>query len=158
MTTDGTPDGLTGWPVRLALWACTLSTVPLYLWFLETMGAHWGDQLPAGDSTKPWMAIVVPLAAFSFTLIAAVSWWYSGIRSRPFLLGRSRWKFLVVFVAALSMTAGIIGTTDRDFPTVLFIAAFTFMGMTGLWLLPAAVSPEVLRGLPKRGEPKAGRS
>jgi hypothetical protein len=56
------------------------------------------------------------------------------------------------------MAAGVIGTTNRDFGDVLMVAAITFTGMTGLWLLPAAVSPRVLRGLPKRGESKAGPS
>ena len=158
MTTDRTPDGLTGWPVRLALWACTLVTVPLYLWFLENMGHRWGDLLPAGDDARPWMAIVVPGAAFSFTVIAAMSWWHSGVRSQPVLLGRTRWWFLIVFVAALSMAAGIIGSTGRNFSDVVLVAAITFAGMTGLWLLPAAVSPGVLRGLPKSGESKVGPS
>jgi hypothetical protein len=158
MTTDGTPDGLTGWPVRLALWACMLVTAPLYLWFLEATGARWGDLLPAGDSAKPWMAIVVPLATFSFTEIAAVSWWYSGVRSRPILMGRTHWWFLIVFVAALSMAAGIIGSTDRDFGTVLLTAAITFAGITGLWLLPAALSPKVLYGLRKPGRPEPDAS
>jgi hypothetical protein len=150
MTTDRTPDGLTGWPVRLALWACTLVTVPLYLWFLEAMGDRWGDQLSPGDNVGFWLPIVVPGAAFSFTTLAAMSWWWSGVQSKPFLLGRRDWWFLVVFVAAFSMAAGIIGAQVRDVTTVVLSAAITFMGITGLWLLPAAVSPAVLRGLPQR--------
>jgi len=158
MMSDEAPSGFPGWGVRLALWLCTLVTVPLYLWFLAYMGNRWGDQLPAGDDAGFWLPIVVPGAAFSFTVLAAMSWWWSGVRSKPFLMGRSNWRFLVVFVAALSMAAGVIGSADRDVTAVVLTATITMMGIAGLWLLPAAISPEVLRGLSKRGQPPSNPS
>ncbi|MFE9558950.1 hypothetical protein ACFYOD_36535 [Streptomyces sp. NPDC006703] len=37
----------------------------------------WGQKLPADDDLRFRLPIVAPGAAFSFALLAALSWWYS---------------------------------------------------------------------------------
>ena len=69
---------------------------------------------------------------------------------RSYLLGPTHWRFLVVFVAALSLAAGFIGAQPHDFSAAVMAAMMTILGMTGLWLLPPAVSPRLLDALPKR--------
>jgi hypothetical protein len=107
------------------------------------------DHLSEGDNLHFWLPIVVPAAAFSFTLPAAVSWWYTVAGPKEFLAGRRRWWFLAVLVAALSMTACIIGAQTCEATAVLLTAMVTTIGITYLW--PPALSPPLLAALPKRG-------
>lgn len=136
--------------MRVVLWLYALVSVPLYLWFLHHMGDRWGQQLPADDDLRFWLPIVVPLAAFSFTTMSSTSWWYS-TEDRPFLLGRKRWRFLMVFVVALSLMAGFFGSAHQDFVALLLTVMVTAIGVVGLWLLPPTLSPQLLDTLrPKK--------
>jgi hypothetical protein len=88
----------------VVLWLYALVSIPLYLWFLHHMDLRF------------WLPIVVPLAAFSFTTMSTTSWWWS-TENRPFLLGRKHWRFMMVFVVALSLMAGFFGSAHQDFGT-----------------------------------------
>ncbi|MGK5693292.1 hypothetical protein ACSNOJ_10380 [Streptomyces sp. URMC 128] len=145
------------WALRLTLWIYALVSLPLYTWFLHHAAERWAGHLEPGDSLRFWLPILVPGAAGTFTLLAAVSWWYSTFTSRDFLAGRNRCWFLIVFVAALSMTAGIIAAQLRDVSAVVLTAMVTTIGMLGLWLLPPTLSPRLLDALPKRGQRPARR-
>jgi hypothetical protein len=138
------------WVLRSALGLCVLASVPLYMVFLNSAAHRWALQLDPGDFTRTALPFVVPAAAFSFTLLAALSWWMTLLAGKPFLLGRTGWWFLVVFVAALSLTAGTIGAKGRlGFDDVLFNVALTSTGMVGVWLVPPAVSPRLIEVLPR---------
>lgn len=142
--------GPVDWAMRLVLWLYALVSVPLYMWFLHHMGGRWGQQLPPDDDLRFWLPIVVPLAAFSFTLMSCTSWWWS-TETRPFLLGRKGWRFMMVFVVALSLMAGFFGSANRDFVAVLLTVMVTTIGIAGLWLLPPALSLRLLDTLrPKK--------
>ncbi|WP_055531044.1 hypothetical protein [Streptomyces graminilatus] len=130
--------------LRALLWLLVLACVPLYLYFLHHMAGRWADQLPADDATRPLLPVAIPLAALSFTLMSALSWWVTLAEGRHFLLGRTKWRFLMVFVVTLSVLTGIIGAPTRDTATVLLSLMLTFMGTTGLWFLPPAFSPRLL--------------
>ncbi|MET9694333.1 hypothetical protein ABZY81_38940 [Streptomyces sp. NPDC006514] len=138
-----TLNGPAGWMLRVVLWVNTVVSIPLYLWFLHHMGDRWGQHLPADDSLRFWLPIVVPLAAFSFTLMSCTSWWWS-TDTRPYMLGRKGWRFLMVAVVALSLMTGFIGSANRDFIAVVLTVMVTTIGIAGLWLLPAALSPQLL--------------
>ncbi|MYS32583.1 hypothetical protein K388_07278 [Streptomyces sp. KhCrAH-43] len=145
--------GPVDWAMRAALWLYALVSVPLYLWFLHHMGDRWGQQLPTDDDLRFWLPIVVPLAAFSFTTMSSTSWWWS-TEARPFLLGRKGWRFMMVFVVALSLMAGFFGSAHRDFVAVVLAVMVTTIGIGGLWLLPPALSPHLLNTLrPKAAAP-----
>jgi hypothetical protein len=130
--------------LRVLLWALVLGCVPLYLYFLHHMAVRWAEQLPADDTTRPMLPVAIPLAALSFTLLSALSWWVTLAEGRPFLLGRTRWRFLMVFVVALSVLTGVIGAPERDATAVLLSLVLTLMGATALWFLPPAFSPRLL--------------
>jgi hypothetical protein len=147
--------GPAGRALRLTLWACVIVSVPLYLWFLHHAAGWWAEHLPEDDNVRLWLPYVVPGAALSFTLLAALSWWVSIVDAKPFLLGRTRWRFLVVFVCELSLIAGVLGAQVRDATAVVLTVMVTTIGMTGLWLLPPTLSPRLLAALPKRDEPSA---
>ncbi|WP_329536844.1 hypothetical protein OG568_50465 (plasmid) [Streptomyces sp. NBC_01450] len=132
------------WALRLTLWIYAVVSIPLYLWFLHHAADQWADYLPEGDNLRFWLPIVVPGAAFSFTLLAAVSWWYTVFHTQEFLAGRRGGWFLIVFVAALSLAAGIIAAQVRDVTAVVPTTTLTTIGMTRLWFLPPAVSPQLL--------------
>ncbi|MET8816429.1 hypothetical protein ABZW47_31065 [Streptomyces sp. NPDC004549] len=135
--------------MRVTLWLYTLVSIPLYLWFLHRMGDRWGRHLP-DDDLRLWLPIVVPLAAFAFTTISSTSWWWS-TEDRPFLLGRKNWRSMMVFVVALSLMAGFFGSAHQGATAVLLTAMVTTLGIAGLWLLPPALSPQLLDTLrPKR--------
>lgn len=146
--------GPADWAMRVLLWLYTLVSIPLYLWFLHHAGGRWGQQLPADDDLRLWLPIVVPLAAFSFTTISSTSWWWS-TEDRPFLLGRRQWRFLMVFVAALSLMAGFFGSAHQDAVAVLLTVLVTTIGIVGLWLLPPALSPRLLDTLRPKKSPTA---
>ncbi|MFC9067939.1 hypothetical protein [Streptomyces harbinensis] len=110
------------------------------------------EQLPAEDALGFWLPIVVPCAAFSFTLMSSVSWWWS-TASRPFLLGRTGWWVPMVFVTALSFLVGVFGSTTPDVEAALFTAMVTTMGFTGLWLLPPALSRNLIDTLSPNTSP-----
>jgi hypothetical protein len=134
----------------VVLWLDALVSIPPYLWFLHHMGDRWGQQLPADDDVRFWLPIVVPLAAFSFTTISSTSWWYS-TDDQPFLLGRKHWRFMMVFVVALSLMAGFFGSAHQDFVALLLTVVVTTIGIAGLWLLPPTLSPHLLDTLrPKK--------
>lgn len=136
--------------LRLLLWIYTVVSVPLYLWFLHHAAGRWADRLPEGDNLRFWLPIVVPLAAFSFTTISSTSWWWS-TEDRPFLLGRKGWRFMMVFIVALSLMAGFFGSAHQDVVAVLLTVMVTTIGIAGLWLLPPALSPRLLDTLrPKK--------
>lgn len=147
------PAGLANRALRLVLSVNAVISIPLYLYFLHHMARLWARQLPEGDTTRSLLPIAIPLAAFSFTLLAALSWWVSSANGRPFLLGPMRWRFLAGFVAALSLVTGIIGDQNRDIATGILTAMVTIIGMAGLWFLPPAVSPRLLGALPIRRQP-----
>ncbi|MER5887010.1 hypothetical protein ABT160_24565 [Streptomyces sp. NPDC001941] len=139
------------WALRALLWLAVLATAPLYLACLYRMGERWGRQLPAGDDLRFWLPIVVPLTAFSYTTMSSLSWWHS-TEERPYLLGRTGWWFLMVFAIALSLMAGVFGSPHHDIAALLLAAMLTAMGVLGLWLLPPALSPQLLLTLrPKSG-------
>ncbi|MGC5041099.1 hypothetical protein ACLQ2C_36790 [Streptomyces sp. DT73] len=144
--------GLADWAMRLLLWLYALVSVPLYLWFLHHMGDRWGQQLPADDSLRFWLPIVVPLAALSFTLMSCTSWWWS-TETRPVLLGRKGWRFMMVFVVALSLMAGFFGSAHQDFVALVLTVMVTTIGILGLWLIPPTLSPRLLDTLPSRKAP-----
>ncbi|MCX5346126.1 hypothetical protein [Streptomyces atratus] len=145
------------WALRLTLWVYAVVSIPLYMWFLHHSAVRWAGHLDKGDSLRFWLPIVVPGAAFTFTLLAAISWWYSAFTGTEYLAGRRRWWFLIVFIAALSLAAGVIAAQVRDVNTVILTAMVTTIGMLGLWLLPPTLSPRLLEALPKRGQrPSAG--
>lgn len=127
-------------------------SIPLYLWFLHHMGGRWGQRLPADDELRFWLPIVVPLAAFTFTLTSSTSWWWS-TEERPFLLGRKRWRFMMVFVVALSLMAGYFGSAHQDFVALLLTAMVTTIGIAGLWLLPPTLAPQLLDTLAPKKAP-----
>ncbi|MFE6904477.1 hypothetical protein ACFVFJ_48245 [Streptomyces sp. NPDC057717] len=137
--------GLADWAMRLWLWLWLyeLVSVPLYLWFLHHMGDRWGQQLPADDDRRIWLPIVVPLAAFSFTMMSSTFWWRSS-EARPMLLSCRGWKFMMVFVVALSLVTGIFGSANRDIVSVVLTVMVTTIGIAGLWLLPPTLSPQLL--------------
>jgi hypothetical protein len=110
--------GLADWVMRVVLWLYALVSIPLYLWFLHHAGDRWGQQLPDGDDLRFWLPIVLPLAGFSFTTISSTSWWWS-TEEHPFFLGRKGWRFMMVFVVALSLMAGFFGSAHRDVVAVL---------------------------------------
>lgn len=145
-------NGKTGpadWAMRVVLWLYALVSIPLYLWFLHHMGDRWGQHLP-DDDLRFWLPIVVPLAAFSFTTMSSASWWWS-TEDRPFLLGRKGWRFMMVFVVALSLMAGFFGSANRDVVAVVLTVMVTTIGIAGLWLLPPTLSPRLLDTLrPKK--------
>ncbi|KOT48409.1 MULTISPECIES: hypothetical protein [Streptomyces] len=149
MARGKTSSGPADWVVRLALWLYALVSVPLYLWFLHHMGGRWGQLLPADDDLRFWLPIVVPLAAFSFTLLSSMSWWWS-TKDRPFLLGRTGWRLLMLFVVALSLMTGIFGSAHRDIVALLLTVMVTTLGTAGLWLLPLALSPHLSTLRPKK--------
>lgn len=150
MANGKTSIGPADWAMRVVLWLYALVSIPLYLWFLHHMGDRWGQQLPADDDLRFWLPIVVPLAAFSFTTMSSTSWWWS-TEDRPFLLGRKHWRFMMVFVVALSLMAGFFGSAHQDFVAVLLTVMVTTIGIAGLWLLPPALSPRLLDTLrPKK--------
>lgn len=99
-----------------------------------------------------WLPIVVPLAGFSFTTISCTSWWWS-TEEHPVLLGRKGWRFLMVFVVALSLMAGFFGSMHRDVVAVLLTVMVTTICIAGQWLLPPALSPRLLGGPPQRAAP-----
>ncbi|MGI5262441.1 hypothetical protein [Streptomyces angustmyceticus] len=138
--------GLADWAMRVLLWLYALVSIPLYLWFLHHAGDRWGQQLPADDDLRFWLPIVVPLAAFSFTTMSSTSWWWS-TEDRPFLLGRKHWRFMMVFVVALSLMAGFFGSAHQDVIAVLLTVMVTIIGLVGLWFLPPALSPRLLTTL-----------
>jgi hypothetical protein len=135
--------GLADWVMRVLLRLYALVSIPLYLWFLHHAGNRWGQQLPTDDDLRFWLPITVPLAAFSFTTMSSTSWWCS-TDERPFLLGRTHWRFMMVFVVALSLMAGYFGSAHQDVVAVLLTVMVTTIGITGLWLLPPALSPRLL--------------
>ncbi|MFF5106483.1 hypothetical protein [Streptomyces sp. NPDC000134] len=118
MAKGKTSIGPADWAMRVVLWLYALVSIPLYLWFLHHMGDRRGQHLPADDDLRFWLPIVVPLAAFSFTTMSSTSWWYS-TEDRPFLLGRKHWRFMMVFVVALSLMAGFFGSAHHDVVAVL---------------------------------------
>ncbi|MER5852472.1 hypothetical protein ABT126_37135 [Streptomyces sp. NPDC002012] len=130
-------------------------SIPLYMWFLHHATVRWAGHLDQDDNLRFWLPIVVPGAAFTFTLLAAISRWYSAFTGTDFLAGRRRWWFLIVFVAALSLAAGVIAAQVRDANAVVLTAMVTAIGMVGLWLLPPALSLRLLAALPKRGQPRS---
>ncbi|MGW5679534.1 hypothetical protein ACWEV4_31410 [Streptomyces sp. NPDC003860] len=141
---------LADWVMRGLLWLYSFVSIPLYLWFLHHAGDRWGQQLPADDDLRFWLPIIVPLAAFSFTTMSSTSWWCS-TEDRPFLLGRKHWRFMMVFVVALSLMAGYFGSAHQDAVAVLLTVMVTIIGIVGLWLLPLALSPRLLDTLrPKK--------
>lgn len=138
------------WAMRVVLWLFALVSVPPYLWFRHHMGDRWGQQLPADDDLRLWLPIVAPLAAFSFTTISSTSWWCS-TEARPFLLGRTGWRFMMVFVVALSLMTGFFGSANPDAIAVVLTVMVTTIGIAGLWLLPPTLSPQLLDTLrPKK--------
>lgn len=144
---------LADWVMRVLLWLYALVSIPLYLWFLHHAGDRWGQQLPADDDLRFWLPIIVPLAAFSFTTMSSTSWWWS-TEDRPFLLGRKHWRFMMVFVVALSLMAGYFGSAHQDVIAILLTVMVTIIGIVGLWLLPPALSPRLLDTLrPKTTAP-----
>jgi hypothetical protein len=118
---------------------------------------RWASHLEPSDSLRFWLSIAVPGAAGTFTLLAAISWWYSTFTGRDFLAGRTRCWFVIVIVAALSMTAGIIAAQVRSVSAVVLTAMVTTIGLLGLWLLPPTLSPRLLDALRKRGQRSARR-
>ncbi|MGW8955878.1 hypothetical protein [Streptomyces sp. NPDC055709] len=70
-------------------------------------------------------------------------------RGPPFLLGHKGWRFLMVFVVALSLMAGFFGSVRRGVVAVLLTVMVTTIGIAGLWLLPPALSPRLLGGPPQ---------
>ncbi|WP_431983144.1 hypothetical protein [Streptomyces qinglanensis] len=146
--------GLADWAMRVVLWLYMLVSVPLYLWFLHHMSDRWSGQLPAEDDLRLWLPIVVPLAAFSFTTMSSTSWWWS-TEDRSFLLGRKHWRFLMVFVVALSLMAGFVGSARQDVATALLTVMVTALGIAGLWLLPPALSLRLLDTLRPTKAPTA---
>lgn len=146
------PNRLDEWLLRLTMVVYAGSLPPLYVWFLHHSTVLWVDQLREDTFLRFWLPIVVPGAAVSFTLLAAVSWWYTLFSGRQFLMGRNRRWFLVVFIAALSMAAGVITAPVRNAGAAAGLTALvTSIGMFGLWLLPPIVSPRLLEGLSGRG-------
>ncbi|MFF9593842.1 hypothetical protein ACF1FX_32440 [Streptomyces sp. NPDC014646] len=152
MAKGKTTIGPADWAMRVGLWLYALVSIPLYLWFLHHMGGRWGQQLPADDKLRFWLPIVVPLAAFAFTLTSSTSWWWS-TEERPFFLGRKHWRFLMVFVVALSLMAGYFGSAHQDFVAVLLTVMVTTIGIAGLWLLPPALAPQLLDTLAPKTAP-----
>ncbi|PWI05711.1 hypothetical protein DIZ27_37735 [Streptomyces sp. NWU339] len=141
--------GPVDWTMRVVLWLYALVSIPLYLWFLHHKGDRWGQQLPADDLCF-WLPIVVPLAAFSFTTISSTSWWWS-TETRPFLLDREHWRFMMIFVVALSLMAGFFDSASRDVVFVVLTVMVTTIGIVGLWLLPPSLSPRLFDTLrPKK--------
>ncbi|WP_310729099.1 hypothetical protein [Streptomyces sp. N2A] len=153
MAKDKSLRGPAYWALRLVMWANTVVSVPLYLWFLHHMAGRGGDHVEPGDPLRFWLPIVVPLAAFSFTLLSAVSWWGS-TETRPYLLGRKGWRFLIVFVSGLSLLTGTSGASNLDATAVLLTMMVTAIGIMGLWLLPAALAPQLLDTLRRNQRPK----
>ncbi|MGA5128127.1 hypothetical protein ACPCAG_33105 [Streptomyces pseudogriseolus] len=100
---------------------------------------------------------MVPGAAGTFTLLAAISWWHNTFIGKNFLAGRTRCWFLIVFVAAMSMTAGIIAAQVHGAGAVVLTAMVTTIGMLGLWRLPPTLSPRLLEALAKRNQRSARR-
>ncbi|MGW9423310.1 hypothetical protein ACWGSU_18360 [Streptomyces koyangensis] len=135
--------------MRVVLCLYALVSIPVYLWFLHHAGDRWGQQLPADDDLRFWLPIVVPLAAFSFTMLSSMSWWRS-TDDHPFLLGRRDWRFMMVFVVALSLMAGFFGSAHQDTVALLLSAMVTTAGIAGLWLLPPALAPQLLDLHPKK--------
>ncbi|MFL4909328.1 hypothetical protein ACJ6WF_40615 [Streptomyces sp. MMS24-I2-30] len=68
----------------------------------------------------------------------------SSAEDRPFLLGRKHWRFMMVFVVALSLMAGFFGSAHQDVDAVLLTVMVTIIDIVGLWLLPPALSPRLL--------------
>ncbi|MFK4272512.1 hypothetical protein [Streptomyces milbemycinicus] len=154
MAKGETSSGPIGWAMRVVLWLYALVGVPLYLWFLQHMGGRWGQQLPADDDLRFWLPIVVPLAAFSFTLMSSTSWWCS-TEARPFLLGRKGWRFMMVFVVTLSLMAGFFGSANQDVVAVVLTMMVTTIGIADLWILPPALLPQLLDTLRPKKVPAA---
>ncbi|MFB6811192.1 hypothetical protein [Streptomyces sp. NPDC056387] len=144
--------GLAEWVLRVLLWLYTLVSIPLYLLFLHHAGDRWGQKLPTDDDLRFWLPIIVPLAAFSFTTISSTSWWCS-TEDRPFLLGRKHPRFMLVFVAALSLMAGFFGSAHQDVVAVLLTIMVTIIGMVGLWFLPPTLAPRLLDTLRPKTSP-----
>ncbi|MFF2374894.1 hypothetical protein ACFVUW_10980 [Streptomyces xiamenensis] len=150
MAKTKTPAGLAEWAVRLLLWLYVLISIPLYVWFLHHVSSRWSEALPAEDTLRLWLPIIVPGAAATFTLISSMSWWWS-TGTRTLLLGRTRCWVLLVLVGALSLAAGVAGSTTRDLEAAVLSVMATAFGITGLWLLPPLLSPNLLGTLsPKK--------
>ncbi|MFD6243074.1 MULTISPECIES: hypothetical protein [Streptomyces] len=141
--------GMVDRAMRVVLCLYALVSIPMYLWFLPHAGDRCGQQLPADDHLRFWLPIVVPLAAFSFTTLSSMSWWRS-TDDRPFLLGRRHWRFIMIFVAALSLMAGFFGSAHQNTVALLLSAMVTTAGIAGLWLLPPALAPQLLDLRPKK--------
>ncbi|WTW98873.1 hypothetical protein OG216_38495 [Streptomycetaceae bacterium NBC_01309] len=139
--------------VRVVVWLFVVIGVPSYLWFLHEAARDWAEQLADGDAVRTWLPrtslpYVAPLVAFSWTMLAASSWWRG--RSSRLYLGSAFERVLVVAVAVLSVFTGVSGADDRDASAVIATVALTTVGMVGLWLLPPALSPRLLDALPNR--------
>ncbi|WTW92014.1 hypothetical protein OG216_00885 [Streptomycetaceae bacterium NBC_01309] len=139
--------------VTAVVWLFVVIGVPLYLWFLHEAARDWAEQLADGDAVHTWLPrtslpYVAPLVAFSWTVLAAVSWWRG--RSSRLYLGSAFERVLVVAVAVLSVYTGVAGAGDRDASDVIVTVMLTTVGMVSLWLLPPAVSPRLLDALPNR--------
>ncbi|MEU6175830.1 hypothetical protein ABZ832_28470 [Streptantibioticus parmotrematis] len=141
--------GPADWAMRMTLWLYALVSIPPYLWFLHHIGERVGQQLPAGDDLRFWLPIVVPLTVFSFTTMSSTSWWGS-TEGRPFLLGRKDWRFLMVFVVALSLMTGFFGSARQDVVAMVLTVMVTTVGVAGLWLLPPTLSLRLLDTLPPK--------
>jgi hypothetical protein len=135
---------------RIVLSVAVLVLVPAYLYFLFHMGTQWVESFPPDDSARTLLPVAVPLAAFSITTFSAISWWWSLERGREVLLGRKGCRKFVVFAAALSALTVVCGASSVDVGVVLLSLGLTGAGMTGLWFLPAALSPTLLNALPER--------
>ncbi|MFE7403096.1 hypothetical protein [Streptomyces sp. NPDC057557] len=90
---------------------------------------RWAGHLDEGDSLRFWLPIVVPGAAVTFTLLAAISWWYSAFNGAEF------------------------GAQTRDVSAVVLTVTVTVttIGMFGLWLLPPTLSPRLRACTSRRG-------
>ncbi|MFE4692138.1 hypothetical protein ACFRH6_19040 [Streptomyces sp. NPDC056749] len=75
--------------------------------------------------------------------MSSTSWSHS-TDNQPFLLGRTHWRFTMVFVIAPSLTDGFFGSAHQDFVALLLTVMVTTIGIAGLGLLPPALSPQLL--------------
>ncbi|CAM5707261.1 hypothetical protein SCANM63S_04266 [Streptomyces canarius] len=82
------------WALQPTLWIYAVVSIPLYMWFLHHAAVRWAGHLEQDDSLRFWFPVVVPGAGFTFTLLAAISWWCSAFTGTDFRrhAGRSRWS------------------------------------------------------------------
>ncbi|MFE2384565.1 hypothetical protein [Streptomyces misionensis] len=134
--------------LRVLMWVVIAVGVPVYLVWLVQVGYLTGQGLPRGDIARWAPPVLLPPVAVLFCVMAGWTWWLSVVSRHRSPL-REPWIVAsLVFVAASSVSCGVVSVDNPSVPVGLLSAAVTGLGMIGLFFIPAAASrqlPEVIR-------------